>query len=269
MKEKKMTVLVTGAASGIGLAAARALIERGHTVFGLDIAPIPKDSGIRPLRADVRNEEEILAAVDALELEGVELDAILAAAGVHTIDSFLEARAADLRRVLEINLVGTILVCRFFHRLLRDGGRIILVTSELATYDPLPFNGLYTVSKNALESYAQALRQEMNLIGQRVITVRPGAVATRITEGTAIAASEFANSTSLFLRGAHRFAGLTERLQGKPIPPERLARLLVRTVEAAHPRLSYTCHRHAGLLLLSALPKRLQCAIVRLLLHRN
>ena len=269
MKAEEKSILITGAASGIGRAAARAFLERGYTVYALDMEEIPAVEGLIPLTADVRDEAALAAIAERLAEEGVRLSAILCSAGIHRMSSLLEERTETLRRVIDVNLVGTMLVCRLFHRLLGEGGRIVLVTSEVATYDPLPFNGLYTVSKVALESYAQALRQELSLLGQRVVTVRPGAVDTPLAEGTGMAAVELAGCTELYLREAHRFVGLTARFQGKPIPPERLARLLVRTVETRRPRLSYNCHRHAGLILLSALPKRLQCAIVRCLLRHD
>ncbi len=269
MGTERKTLLVTGAASGIGHAAAVALAARGYTVYALDIEETPAAAGLCPIVADVRDEAALAAIADRLADEGVELDAILCSAGIHRMSSLVEERTETLRRVIDVNLTGTMLVCRLFHRLLRERGRVILVTSEVATYDPLPFNGLYSISKVALESYAQALRQELSLLGQSVVTVRPGAVDTPLAEGTGYEALELASGTELYLREAHRFSGLTARFQGKPISPERVARLLVRTVEARRPRLSYNCHRHAGLILLSALPKRLQCAIVRALLRHD
>ena len=269
MKTDEKKILITGAASGIGRAAARALIGRGYTVYALDRDEIPEEDGLVPLVADVRDEAALGAIADRLAEEGVRLDAILCSAGIHMMSSLVEERTELLRRAVDVNLVGTMLVCRLFHRLLAAEGRIILVTSEVATYDPLPFNGLYSVTKVALESYAQALRQELSLLGQYVVTVRPGAVDTPLADGTGYAALELAGCTELYLREAHRFACLTSRFQGKPTSPERVARLLVRTVEAKRPRYSYNCHRHAGLILLSALPKRWQCGIVSFLLHHD
>lgn len=269
MKAEEKSILITGAASGIGRAAARAFLERGYTVYALDREEIPAEEGLCPFTVDVRDEAALAAIADSLADGGVRLSAILCSAGIHWMSSLVEERTEVLRRVVDVNLVGTMLVCRLFHRFLAYEGRIILVTSEVATYDPLPFNGLYSVSKIALEGYAQALRQELSLLGQYVVTVRPGAVDTPLAEGTGYSAEELAGCTELYLREANRFATLTARFQGKPTSPERVARLLVRAAEAKRPRYAYNCHRHVGLILLSALPKRWQCGIVGLLLHHD
>lgn len=263
------SVLITGAASGIGQAAARLFASHGYTVWALDRDPVTPEEGILPLTCDVTDAEGLRAVYERLAAEGVTLRAILPIAGIHRMISLVESSAASIRRLTEVNLIGTMLTVQAFHPLLAPRGRVVIVTSEVATYDPLPFNGLYTVTKNALECYAQALRQEIGLLGQHVVTVRPGAVATPITDGTVMGAFELANSTSLYLREAHRFTDLTERFQGKPITPEALAPTILRAATARRPRLSYARHRHPGLILLSALPKRLQCAIVRGLLHRR
>lgn len=266
---EKGTVLLTGAASGIGRAAALALAARGYTVLALDRAPIAPAEGLVPLTADITDEGALLAIRDRLTAEGVCLAAILPIAGIHAMISLLESEMQAIRRLTEVNLLGTMLTVRTFHPLLCPRGRVVILTSEVATYDPLPFNGLYTVTKTALECYAQALRQEMHLLGQRVVTVRPGAVRTAITDSTADAARSLAEKTVLFPREAVHFSTLTVRFQGTPITPEQLAGTIVRAATAKRPRLSYARHRHLGLILLSLLPKRLQCAIVKWLLQRK
>ena len=263
------TILVTGAASGIGRAAAAYFAERGYTVLALDILEMPPEDGIRPFRADVTSEAELSAVRDTLLSEGITLDVILSVAGLHRMASFVEGDFEVIRRLLDVNLLGVMQTNRVFHSLLAPGGRVVIVTSEVATYDPLPFNGLYTVSKCALESYAQALRQELALLGQKVVTVRPGAVETPLSGGTLSAAEQLEQRTVLFRREAAHFTRLTARFMGVPIKPERLAPTIFRAATARRPRLSYAKHRHVGLILLSCLPKRLQCAIVRLLLHRK
>lgn len=263
------TILVTGAASGIGRAAAAYFAERGYTVLALDILEMPAGEGIRPFLADVTDEASLLAVRETLAAEGVILDAILTVAGMHRMASLVEGDFEVVRRLLDVNLLGVMLTNRIFHSLLAPGGRVVILTSEVGTYQPLPFNGLYTVSKNALESYAQALRQELSLLGQRVVTVRPGAVETPLVGGTLAAAERLEQKTRLYRREAVHFTRLTARFMGTPIKPEKLAPTIFRAVTAKHPRLSYAKHRHPGLVLLSCLPKRLQCAIVGLLLKRK
>ena len=181
--------------------------------------------------------------------------------------SLAESSYADMKRVIDINLCGTMLVNRMFHRLLAANGRIIIVTSEVASMDPMPFNGLYTVSKTALDSYAQALRQELNLIGQKVITIRPGAIDTPLSTGSMEATGALAANTALYSRQAKNFASLAAKFMGTPIKPEVLAATIYKASTSRHPRLIYTKHQNPGLTLLNILPKRLQCFVIKLLLN--
>jgi len=150
-----------------------------------------------------------------------------------------------------------------------EKGRIVILTSEVATLDPMPFNGLYNISKTALECYAQALRQELNLLGQSVVTVRPGAVATPLAKGSKDSTAALAEKTELYKKQAKHFSSIVEKFTGKPMPPERLAKTIYKASTARHPRYSYSKHRNPGLVLLGILPKRAQCFVIKLLLNRK
>jgi NAD(P)-dependent dehydrogenase (short-subunit alcohol dehydrogenase family) len=180
--------------------------------------------------------------------------------------SLVEGDYSKMKKLIDINLGGVMLINRVFHPLLCDGGRILIVTSEVAGLDPLPFNGLYTVSKTALDSYAQALRQELNLIGQKVITVRPGAIETPLAKESISATEKLAASTKLYSKGAGKFSGIAKRFMGKPISPERIGALIVKALLKKRPRPTYSKHRNPGLILLGVLPIGLQCRIIKMLL---
>ena len=261
-----MNIIITGAASGIGAAAAKYFIERGHRVYGIDRNMAEGFEGEAFFTADVTVNDSLTAVADSLTSMNVKLDAIVSVAGVHGMYSLAEDRIEDIERLMDINLLGVMRVCRALHPLLSPRGRIVIVTSEVATYAPLPFNGLYSVSKAALESYAQALRQELNLLGQSVVTVRPGAVATPLSAGSVGATEGLAERTALYKGQAGKFANLTRKFMGKPITPDKMALTVYRATVARHPRLAYARHRNPGLVMLSLLPRRMQCGIIRLLL---
>jgi NAD(P)-dependent dehydrogenase (short-subunit alcohol dehydrogenase family) len=260
-------ILLTGAASGIGLAAAKRLLAEGHTVIGIDRRWDGTVEGLRAFTADVTDYESLKGVADVLRAEGITLRAIVSVAGVHAMHAFAEGDAAVADRVISVNLLGAMHTVRAFHPLLAKDGRAVLVTSEVATLEPLPFNGLYSVSKTALECYAQALRQELGLLGQKVVTVRPGAVKTPLADGSATATRRLAEETALYQRQAGKFEGIVSRFTGTPLAPDAFAPTLCRAILAKRPRLSYAKHRNPGLLLLGHLPKRMQCAIVRWLLR--
>ena len=259
------TYLITGAASGIGAECARHFSEKGHTVIGIDVKPAVSD-GVRGFVADVTSDDGLAVVKNALTAENVRLDGIICVAGIHEMTSLVESDFSVIKRLMDINLIGTMRTVAAFHPLLSEKGRVIIVTSEVATYDPMPFNGLYNVSKTALECYAQALRQELNLIGQRVITVRPGSTETPLARGSADATERLSRDTVLYRNEARHFCSIVKKFTGTPISPAALAHVLYKAATAKHPRLAYAKHRNPGLVMLSLLPKRLQCAIIKKLL---
>ena len=266
-KTEKKRFLVTGAASGLGAAVCERLFALGHHVIALDIKKPLSCGDMRFFEADITDEKSLLMVKETLAEENILLDGIFDIAGVHAMVSLAEGDLARMKRLLEVNLMGTMAVNRVFYPLLAKEGRILIVTSEVATLAPLPFNGLYSVSKAALDAYAQALRQELNLLGQKVITIRPGAIETPLAKGSMADTEALAAQTVLFQRGADRFARIARKFMGRPMKAEVLARLICRAALAKHPRLVYHKHRNAGLVLLGALPIRWQCAVIKLLLR--
>lgn len=261
-----MNVLITGVASGIGQAAAECFLRHGHTVFGIDISSAKEKEGLFSFVADITQEVSLRQVETRLKEQGVRLDAIIHIAGIHIMASLVEHDFSQMKQVIDVNLCGPMLVNRVFHPYLGERGRIVIITSEVAAFDPMPFNGLYNVSKTALDCYAQALRQELNLIGQTVITVRPGAVETPLSAGSVKATAHLAEKTVLYRNQAKRFSSIAAKFMGKPMKVEGLATLIYRATVAKRPRLIYQKHRNPGLVMLHWLPKRTQCAIIKWLL---
>ena len=262
-----MNLLITGAASGIGQAVSDYFIEHGHIVYGIDVAQAAERENYHGFTADITDNASLQSVREHLQKNNIMIDAILNIAGIHAMVSLVESDYTKIKNVVDVNLEGTMLVNRVFHPCLTKSGRIIIVTSEVAGFDPMPFNGLYNVTKSALDVYAQALRQELNLIGQKVVTIRPGAVRTPLSRESMKATQELADTTVLYKRQANNFAGLAARFMGTPIKPEVLAALIYKAVTSKHPKLIYKKHQNIGLVLLNLLPKRLQCAVIKFLLN--
>lgn len=264
-----MTVLLTGAASGIGKAVADTLLGKGYTVYGIDIRAPQEDGGMVAFTGDITREEDMQRIKNALQEKGVELDWILHFAGVHTMASFIEEEFQKLKRLLEINLTGAMLVNKTFYPLLKKDGKILITTSEVAPLDPLPFNGVYSVSKTALDAYAQALRQELNLLGQRVVTLRPGAIETPLSRGNVAATERLCESTELYKRESKSFCKIVKKFTGTPMPAEKLAALVYKITRKKKPKCVYAKHRNLGLWLLDKLSLSWQCKIVKWLVKNR
>ena len=262
-----MKVLVTGASGGIGYAVTEYLAKNGIIVYACDVRErefLNENINFFPL--DVCDEDAIQAAAARLRAEEVNFDAIVNIAGIFTIDSFLEIDTKTLKKLFDVNFFGTVLVNKHFHSLLKKEGRILITTSEVAPLAPLPFNSIYSTSKTALDSYSQGLRQEVNLLGQKVVTIRPGAFNTNLAQGSLEKTKELTDKTVLYKGQSKKFYTLVKSFMGKPQPPEKIAPVYYRALTAKRPKLIYSKHLNPLLILMNILPKRLQCFAVKTLL---
>ena len=161
------TVLLIGAGGGMGSACARMFRERGDRMFAVDRPGMELEKGVVPLFADLTDPQQIEAAFDAVKTQTDAIDAIVYAAGVYDADSLAEIDEKRLRRIFEINVFGAYRVIRTFLPLMHAGSRVVLVTSELADLDPLPFTGLYGITKSTLDRFAFSLAMELQLLDMR------------------------------------------------------------------------------------------------------
>lgn len=261
-----MNVLITGTGSGIGAAAAEIFANSGHIVYAIDINTSPAGRNIVPFVADITDENALLAVAQHLKEQNVSLDCIVNVAGIFLMDSFLEVDEKKLRAIFDVNLLGAVRVNKIFFPLLRKNGKIVITTSEVAPLDPLPFNGIYGVSKAALDAYAQSLRHEAGLLGAKVVTVRPGAVKTPLSKSSIPSMREMAEKSAYFGGQAEKFRRIMQKFTGKMIEPETVARKIYKISLKKRPKFIYAVHNNFLLKLLSALPKRWQVAVIYRLL---
>ena len=256
-------VLITGASSGIGKSLKDIFLQNNYHVIALDIKGIDPQDNLDSFICDIPNKESLQNVKNTLDKQNIKLDYIINVAGIHMMASLVESPLEQMQRLININLNGTMSVNRIFHSLLKEKGRIIIITSEVASFDPMPFNGLYNVSKTALDTYAQALRQELNLLNQKVITFRPGAVKTPLCDSSLTGTQNLVDSTILYKKQAGKFLKLVTMFMGKPLSPTKMAKFIYKKSIKKHPKLIYKKHQNIGLVLLSILPKRWQCAIIK------
>lgn len=256
------TVLVTGASGGMGNAICRRLLQNGYGVWGLDRQEGDCPEGLRFVRCDVTDPESVRTAFEAVRKETEHLDAIVHAAGIYDLDSLLEMDEARFSRIFQVNLFGVYRINRAFVPLMSDGGRIVIVSSELAPLDPLPFTGVYAVTKGALEKYAASLRMEVNLLGITVSVIRPGAVNTGLLGDSTRALDKFCEETKLYTCNADRFKRIVNSVEARNVSPERIADAAWKALQTRKPRLVYKVNRNPLLLLLNAMPDRLQLFLI-------
>ena len=236
-------VLVTGASSGIGAAAAALLARSGFTVFGASRRPpaARTGDGVRWIAMDVRDEASVAAGVAEVLAAGP-LAGAVCNAGNGIFGSVEEVTIELAREQLETNFFGTLRTLRAVLPPLRaaGSGRVVVVGS-LAGRAPIPFQAHYSASKAALDALVLALRNELHGSGVWASLVEPGDVATPFNDamrwGGPSAYGERARSVERVVR---------ESLPKAP-GPEGVARAILRALTARRPRVRYTAGADAWL----------------------
>jgi NAD(P)-dependent dehydrogenase (short-subunit alcohol dehydrogenase family) len=268
------TVVVTGASSGIGEACAVRLAGAGWRVYGGVRRAQDGDSlrarGVEPLLLDVTDATQIAEAVEAV---GESLDGLVDNAGI-AIAAPLELVPLDeLRRQLEVNVVGQVAVTQAaLPALRRARGRIVLMGS-IGGRSALPFLGPYAASKHALEAVADALRVELRPWGVAVSIVEPASIRTSIwTKGAAHADAlrvGFApEAEELYAASIASFRRVALS-RGPGADPEIVAKAVEHALSARRPKARYLVGRDAHLRAwIERLPTRLRDRVLAQALTR-
>ncbi|MDD6188597.1 MAG: SDR family NAD(P)-dependent oxidoreductase [Clostridiales bacterium] len=260
-------VLITGVSGGMGRAISELLLERKYQVYGLDRKESGADERLHFIPCDITDVKSVEAAFERVKASADSLDGIVHTAGIYDLDSLLEMDEERFRRIFEVNLFGVYRVNKIFVPMLNRGGRIVVTSSELAPLDPLPFTGVYAVTKAALEKYAYSLRMEVNLLDISVSVIRPGAVKTGMLRESTRALDSFSTNTQLYRCNAQRFKRTVDMIETKNVAPADIARLVCKALESRHPRFVYNINRNFLLRLMDILPDALQTAIIKAILR--
>lgn len=259
-------VLVTGAYGGMGKATIKLLKEKGYFVFALDKKLEEKEDNIMPIECDITSEQSILLAFEQIKKVTNELFAIIHYAGIYMLNSLVEMEYEKFEKIFKINLFGVFLINKTFLPLLKDGSKIIMTTSELAPLDPLPFTGIYAITKSALDKYAYSLRMELQLLNISISTLRAGAVDTGMLNVSTSELNDFCNNTKLYNYNAKRFKNIVNSVEAKKVLPIKIAKKNYKILNKKHPKFAYSINRNKLLILLNILPRRLQFWIIRKIL---
>ncbi|MEY4499889.1 MAG: hypothetical protein RL319_877 [Actinomycetota bacterium] len=171
--------IVTGGASGIGLAICQALANEGAQVGVLDLSTEVSDSRLLAFKCDVSSQESVSSAVATAADAMNGIDIVVNCAGISSIGTIEETPDEDWARVLNINVTGTARVSAASLPWLRksDSASIVNICS-IAALNGLPRRALYSASKGAVLSLTYAMATDHVREGVRVNCVSPGTVWT-------------------------------------------------------------------------------------------
>jgi NAD(P)-dependent dehydrogenase (short-subunit alcohol dehydrogenase family) len=222
-----LSILVTGASSGIGAAIAARLASDGHRVVGTARTARPP-----MLALDVTSDDSVNTCVAEFLKTAGRIDVLINNAGYLQSGAVEDVTIEQAHAQFETNYFGLVRMVRAVLPVMRDQkSGLIAVTSSLAGLIPLPFWGQYNASKFAVEGLMETLRYELEPLGIRVAMVEPGAIKTPF-----YAAPPEAGSAA-YSPWRERFFTTMRGFEAKAPGPDAVAAVFSRIVRSKHPAL--------------------------------
>jgi NAD(P)-dependent dehydrogenase (short-subunit alcohol dehydrogenase family) len=259
MSGKAQAVVVTGAGKGIGHACVLRLAKGGYRVYAgvrklEDGQRLRAESGVDviPVVLDVTQPQIIKDAASFIksDIAGMSLLGLVNNAGIAIAGPLEFLPIEELRRQLEVNVIGQVAVTQAFLPMLRAShGRIVNIGS-IAGKSAMPMTGPYAASKFALEAITDSLRVELMAAGVDVIIIEPGVIATPIWETSLAAADKIMSGLPreafkfygrIIEAAKERARGATERGQ----PADVVARVVEEALTSNRPKTRYVIGRDA------------------------
>jgi NAD(P)-dependent dehydrogenase (short-subunit alcohol dehydrogenase family) len=254
-------VLITGATDGLGRAAALLLAERGYRVFAAGRSPEKraqlealareKKLPLQTLHLDVCDAQSVEQGVADVLAKAGAIDVLINNAGVVIVATVEEMSMADWRSQFETNVFGLIRVTQAVLPQMRERrkGRIVMLSSVAGLVTP-PTYGPYSATKHAVEAISNALRHELYPFGIATVLIEPGYIVTGIQQASAELSKAYLENRDAgpyaSIHGKSRSARNAAR-GSSGTTPEDCARVILRAVEAKHPKARYGVTRLATL----------------------
>jgi NAD(P)-dependent dehydrogenase (short-subunit alcohol dehydrogenase family) len=237
--------LVTGASSGIGEAAARALVGAGFTVYGTSRRATPgeKRGGVVFLPLDVTDDESVADAVrEVLDRSG-RIDVLVNNAGIGSSGASEESSVAQDQIVFDVNVFGLIRMTKAVlpHMRAQKSGRVINMSS-VGGFAPQPFMASYVSSKHAVEGYSESVDHEVREHGVRVLLIEPFNTSTSF-EASVVRGE---NPLPVYEQGRHTFEAILADGMKTGTDPAVIAKVIVAAATDPKPKLRYTAGSGAG-----------------------
>jgi len=183
MSNKSPVVVITGVSSGIGRAAAERFKSLGYQVFGT-VRTIPHAqpiAGVDLVAMDVRDEDSVNRAIQAVIRRAGRIDVLVNNAGVSVVGAVEETSIHEAVAVFDTNVLGIMRTIKAVlpHMRAKRAGKVINISSVLG-FLPAPYMGVYSASKHAVEGLSESLDHEVRQFGIRVMVVEPSFTRTQL-----------------------------------------------------------------------------------------
>ncbi|MEV4147697.1 oxidoreductase [Amycolatopsis sp. NPDC049691] len=245
MQTASPVALVTGASSGIGRAAARALVDAGFAVVGTSRTAANAEplAGVTFLDLDVASDESVHSLVEEVMERFGRIDVLVNNAGVGAVGAGEESSITQAKEVFDINVFGLIRMTNAVlpHMRAQGSGRVVNVSSVLGLI-PAPFMAIYAAAKHAVEGYSESVDHELREHGVRMLLVEPAYTSTSFE------ASSLPPDSPLPVYAAQREVArdvLATAVRNAD-DPDVVAKAIVAAATDAKPKLRYTAGSMAG-----------------------
>lgn len=259
-----MVILVTGASSGFGADIRRVLLAEGHTVYGTSRNKIQSDPYM--LQVDVTSVELVKEAVEHIVKHEDRIDVLINNAGMGIGGAAELASPDEVDKQLRTNFIGVTNLCRAVlpYMRLQRFGRIINMSSIAGRF-AVPYQGLYSASKFAIEGYSQALQIETLHMGIKIVCINPGDFNTGFTKSRIINRQSLDNPD--YATSFRRVIERVERDEAGGGKPELVARKIAKVIKMRNPSFHYIVAKDPiqvlAVYLSLILPKRLFFRVLR------
>ena len=256
----KKSVLITGAAGGLGKALSKAFLQKDFLVVEVDLSfaedeNISIKNGVLRLKSDVSSEESMEKCAVLVGNQLDSLDIVISNAAIFDFYSLSESGINGLKRIFDVNFFGFANTAKYFLPfLVKSKGRLVTISSESYKI-PAPFQP-YAVSKQSLEKLHFGVSQELMLKGISSVLIRPGAIQTNIMDETLNFHTN--NMDSLFKEEFKKFIATVPKYIGKVNQPDEVAKVIFKAATSKKPKRVYKINHNPWVTLLSVLPKNIQ-----------
>jgi NAD(P)-dependent dehydrogenase (short-subunit alcohol dehydrogenase family) len=230
-------VLITGASSGLGRAAAEHLAGLGYRVYGTSRRPAAQARGYEMVALDVTDDDSVRRGVATVLEDAGRIDVLVNNAGYGIAASIEDTPLEEARWLMETNFLGALRMCQAVLPSMRaQGNGLIINTSSIGGLMGLPFQGLYSASKFAVEGMSEALRMEVAPFGIHVSLLEPGDFATPFTGNRRRTA---APEGSAYAAAHARALAVIEHDEAQGHVAETIGPVIARIIRSPRPRLRY------------------------------
>ncbi len=239
-------VLITGANSGLGRVMAETMAAKGYFVYAgarkdADLAELDAIENIQAVRLDVNQQDQIDAAVKTIREAGRGLYGLVNNAGVAALSALIEIDEEDFHHQMNANIYGVYRITKAFAPLIIESkGRISVMGSISGTLSDATW-GPYSMTKHAMEAFADALADEMKQFGVSVSLIQPGAYRSNIGK-SALDRMEKQNQSaadSQFKAQMNESINWLNRFEKDHGDPTEVAEVVMKSLFEDHPKPRY------------------------------